>query len=133
MRWNLKRTKLLFALIPIISIVFYIWTANGNIYANQTFIQFDIYQQISDTAKPVAGKNSPADYTAAENFAIAADVYLAAPSAESITTGTVETLGGLYTQTVRNQRTRTGGELFCESVSLSSIASMALFITFRRI
>lgn len=124
MRWHIKRAKLLFALIPLISMAFFILTSNDNIYADQSFIAFDIYQQISDTAKPADG-TSPSDYSAAENFAIAADVYANTDSVHSTVTGTVTALKGLYKQTVLNTRAKTGGYLFNESVSLSSIASVA--------
>ena len=109
MRWNLKRTKLLFALIPIMSIIFFVLTANNNIFANQSFSAFDIYMQICDTAKPSPGKNSPRDYTAAENFAIAAQVYNDTDSAQGTITGTVNALGGFYTQRVQNYHAKTGG------------------------
>ncbi len=125
MRWHIKRTKLLFALFPIISIVFFIFTANGNLYAEQSFMAFDIYQQISDVMTPVEGKDSPSDYTAAENFAIAAGVYLATDSVQSTTVGSAVALGGFYTQNVTNYRSKTGGELFQESISLSGIVSLA--------
>ncbi|MCI8458986.1 MAG: hypothetical protein HFE46_04910 [Clostridia bacterium] len=124
MRWHLRRTKLLFALIPIISIVFYVLTANNNIFADQSFSAFDIYQQICDTAVPVAGKNSPADYTAAENFAIAADVYRKSDAVSSVTEGTVTAMG-FYKQTVLNKHIRYNDHIFSESVSLSAIASVA--------
>ena len=124
MRWHLKRTKLLFALIPIISIVFYVVTANNSLYANQSFVAFDIYQQICDTAKPQTGKDSPEDYSASENFAIAADVYRNADCAQSTTVGTVTAMG-FYKQSVQNYRSKANGELFNESLSLSAIASVA--------
>ena len=89
MRWNLKRSKLLLALIPILSIVFYIFTVDHSLYADQSFIAFDIYRQICDTAQPVAGKNSPSDYSAAENFAIAADVYAKTDSVQCTITGQI--------------------------------------------
>ena len=124
MRWHIKRTKLLFALIPIISIAFYVLTANNDIYADQSFTEFDIYRLISTTAKPQEGKNSPLDYSAAENFAIAADVYLNTDSVQSTTNGTVTAMG-FYKQTVLNYRSKRGGHIFSESVSLSAIASVA--------
>ncbi len=124
MRWHIKRTKLLFALIPIISIAFYVLTANHNIYADQSFTEFDIYRLISTTTKPQPGKNSPLDYSAEENFAIAADVYLNTDSVQSTTNGTVTAMG-FYKQTVMNYRAKTGGHIFSESVSLSAIASVA--------
>lgn len=124
MRWHIKRTKLLLALIPIISIVFYILTANHNIFADQSFSAFDIYQFICDRSEPVPGKNSPADYTAAENFAIANDVYLKADAVGSVTEGTVTAMG-FYKQVVANEHIRVGDHIFNESVSLSSIASVA--------
>ncbi|MDE6399218.1 MAG: hypothetical protein K2L51_07845 [Clostridiales bacterium] len=124
MRWHIKRTKLLFALIPIISIAFYILTANNNIFADQSFSAFDIYKQISDTAELTPGKDSPADYTAAENFAIAAGVYLKADAVQSVTNGTVTAMG-FYKQTVLNEHIRYNGHIFSESISLSAIASVA--------
>ena len=124
MRWHIKRTKLLFALIPIISIAFYILTANNNIFADQSFSAFDIYKQISDTAELTPGKDSPTDYTAAENFAIAAGVYLKADAVQSVTNGTVTAMG-FYKQTVLNEHIRYNGHIFSESISLSAIASVA--------
>ncbi len=123
MRWNLKRSKLLLALIPIISIVFYIFTIDHNLYADQSFVAFDIYRRISDTA--VADPDTtPDDYSAAENFAIAAGVYLDTDSVQSTTNGTVTAMG-FYKQTVINFRAKTDGHMFNESVSLSAIASVA--------
>lgn len=124
MRWNLKRSKLLLALIPILSIVFYIFTVDHSLYADQSFIAFDIYRQICDTAQPVAGKNSPSDYSAAENFAIAADVYAKTDSVQCTITGQITAMG-FYKQTVQNYHAKSGGYIFSESVSLSAIASVA--------
>lgn len=125
MRWNLKRAKMLFALIPAISIVFFILTSNNNIFADQSFAAFDIYMQICDAAQPEEGKNSPRDYDAAQNFAIAADVYNNTDSVQGTITGTVNALGGFYTQKVQNYHAKTAGHIFTESVSLSAIASVA--------
>ena len=124
MRRQIKRLKLLFALLPIMSIVFYVLTANHSTFADQSFASFDIYKQISDSAQPVAGKHSPADYTAAENFAIAADVYLKAESVESTTTGNITAMG-FYKQTVRNTHIKKDGHIFAEAISLSAVASVA--------
>lgn len=123
MRLRLKRTKLLFALIPIISIAFYILTANNNIYADQGFTEFDIYQITSTSSKPVDGK-TPEDYTAAENFAIAAQVYLDTDCVQSTQNGSVTAMG-FYKQTVMNYRCKRDGQIFSESISLSAIASVA--------
>ncbi len=125
MRWNLKRAKMLFALIPAISIVFFILTSNNNIFADQSFAAFDIYMQICDAAQPEEGKNSPRDYDAAQNFAIAADVYNNTDSVQGTITGTVNALGGFYTQKVQNYHAKTAGHIFTESISLSAIASVA--------
>ncbi|MDE7395021.1 MAG: hypothetical protein K2M95_02730, partial [Clostridiales bacterium] len=124
MRWHIKRTKLLLALIPIISIVFYLLTANHNLYADQSFAAFDIYSSICDIADKEAGKDSPKDYSAAENFAIAAGVFLRTDKAQSTTTGTITAMG-FYKQNVVNFRAIDGSHLFAESVSLSAIASVA--------
>lgn len=123
MRWNIKRSKLLFALIPIISIAFYIFTADHNLYADQSYVAFDIYKQISDTAVAEDGK-SYSDYSAAENFAIAAGKYLATDSVQTTTNGTVTAMG-FYKQTVINYKAKAHGHIFNESVSLSAIASVA--------
>ena len=88
-------------------------------------LAFDIYMQICDAAQPEEGKNSPRDYDAAQNFAIAADVYNNTDSVQGTITGTVNALGGFYTQKVQNYHAKTAGHIFTESISLSAIASVA--------
>lgn len=124
---RLKRSHLLLAFIPILALVFYVLTANNNIYADRSYFPININTIISDTKeKPLSG--SPADYSAQDNFAIAAGIILdntATPFYKSVTTGKIVANILNYTQEVENTKVVKNGEIFAESISLSAFASVA--------
>lgn len=125
MKKYMKRTKLLFALVPLIAIIFYMLTANVGLYAEQTYTPMDVNTSIVSTKpKPLTG--TPLEYSAIDNFSFAADVLNSARFFRSETTGEViANIGIKYVQEVQNSRVVKGKDIFTSAKSLSSMKKVA--------
>ena len=79
---------------------------------------------VSTIEKPTSG--SPADYSAYENFCIAAGVLYDSPSFEAITDGTVtaSVFGAPYNQYLTAQRVKIGDRIFHTMISTSTMKSI---------
>ncbi len=118
---NFKRSKLLLGLLPILSMIFYILTANHDIFADQAYVSVDIHATINDTLTPDAG-TTPDDYDARENFAIAAGVILSLPNHSTTLDGVVKAMG--TDQMMGGHKVVIGDKVYWQTTSISELTAI---------
>lgn len=125
MKWNLKRTKMLFALVPIMAVAFYILIAATPTNADFSYMPEGNIINVNILDKPNSG--SPFDFSPSENLAIAAGVIYNSEAFEAVQEGKVMADLGItkYPQDVYNVRKVNKTEIFSEARSISSMKKVA--------
>ena len=126
MRITAKRSKLLFALLPIMAIIFYALTYSPELKASVTFKPVRKVDNIV-ALKEVPTSGTPSDYSPLENISIANYILFNASYFQGVSDGSLVASVGFinYNQTIYGMRKVKDGNLFTQSISTSSLKSIA--------
>lgn len=121
-----KRSKLLFALLPIMAVIFYTLTYTPELKASVTFKPVEKVDNIV-ALKEVPASGTPSDYSPIDNVAFANWILTHASYFQGTSNGEVMAKVGFinYNQTVYGLRKRSGEALFTQSISTSSMKNVA--------
>lgn len=121
-----KRSKLLFALLPIMAVIFYTLTYTPELKASVTFKPVEKVDNIV-ALKEVPASGTPSDYSPIDNVAFANWILTHASYFQGTSNGEVMAKVGFinYNQTVYGLRKRSGEALFTQSISTSSMKNIA--------
>ncbi len=121
-----SRFKLFFMLLPVLAVAFYVLSSITGGGASSVFTPAEIVNSICEMEQPPES-GTPLDYSPMENFRFANFVIFNSSYFQADSVGTCKADLGFtkYTQNVRNSRKVKQGTVFAETVSTSSLVSVA--------